>query len=270
MAYWQEYTFSTKAQFVIDFAAFAAANGWTINANGTYGSSYRRVHFSKGSAHFECYEDATSTKLIGCTGYAAGSNPDAQPGVSGVKNFMPTVGVRYWLVSTVVAIYIGAEVSAGGAVYWGCFYAVQEKIGNWNGGHGLHQPLNSNRIFNSGCYGTSQGSNQMYFEGAWSPTTVAGAVSGSTTSDLSLLDRQPFKYNAGILPLPVGLFRHNLSTTTLKHPLGFAPGLFRINAGDVYVMKEELVIGADTYLVMPINHNVVGSTNHDLLFKLGA
>ena len=272
MAYYQQYTFSTLAQVVDDFAAFVAANGWTIDANNTYGaSSYRRVHFHQGEAHFELYEDGSSIQMLGCTSYDSGQLPSNQPGKSGgSKSFLPGASCRYWFVSTVGAIYIGLEWSLGGFVVWGGFFRIQEKIGSWNNGFGLVD-IYSGVMLHSTAYNVSSGALQLYYNGAWTPMATAGGVGGSAGIDIELAAKQPFKFNAGILPIPVLLWFYNTIDTTKKHPLGFAPGVYRFNGGNVYVMMQEIVIGGTTYLPVPAYNNVLGGvSNNDFLFKLGA
>lgn len=269
MAYYQQYTYSTKEQFIIDFAAFIAANGWTIDANGTYSGSYRRVHFHQGEAHFELYNDASYIQMLGCTAYDGGQTPANQPGKSTGRTFNVPASCKYWFFSTVGAIYIGVEQSVGGNIGWGAIFRVQEKIGSWDNGFGLIAPVNGT-MFHQSSYNTSVGILQLYYAGAWTPTTAAGAIGGSVNIDITLVNKQPFKFNAGILPIPVLLYRYNTSDTSKKHPLGFVPGLYRTNGGNIYVMMQEIVIGGATYLIMPSNGSVVGGTNNDFLFKLGA
>lgn len=110
----------------------------------------------------------------------------------------------------------------------------------------------------------------LWINGAWSymgGTAQVGSIKGSIDYDIILSNKQPCRLNAAILPVPVKLYACN-ATTSLLHPVGKAPSIFRINAGNVYVAEETLPIGGVDHLVMPYGVAAVGS--RDLLFRLSA
>lgn len=269
MALYQQYTCTTANQYVQDFAAFAAANGWAIDFNGAYLTSYWRVHLHSGDAHFEMRSfSATGVYLSGCTGYTPATTPALQPGYSGAeRNFTLTVGGVYWFVSVLGAIYFSLSSTS---IFWGAIFLIQKKIGNFTGGGGFCIPI-ANALFQANCYASTGGYAQVFYNDQWSPSVAAGGLAGSNVGSWTMAaGRQPIAYNAGLMPLPVLLGITNTSDTTKIHPLGFAPGLYRTNGGDIYNIADELVIGSDTYLLMPGQTAGIGSTSGENLFHLGA
>lgn len=269
MALYQNYTFTTANQYVQDIAAFALANGWTLDFNGVYLTSYWRCHFHKGDAHFEMRSySATGVYLSSCTGYTAGTTPALQPGYSGAERVIPNnAGNTYWLVSVVGAIYFTWSYTT--TVSWGAVFNVQDKIGAWSNGWGFLVP--SSVIFATNCYLTAGGFGVIYYNGGWSASVAAGGLLGTNAvnSDLAM-ENQPMFCNGGLMPLPVLLLLGNATDSTKLHPLGFAPGIYKTSSGDIYNLAEELIIGGDTYLLMPDSGITVGLINGDILFKLGA
>ena len=271
MAYYQTVTFTTVNQFLIDLSAFLSANGWTIDYDGVYSTSYRRLHFHKGEAHFDFYS-STSTKIymFGCTGYASGSAPNAQPGVSGSRDF--TLSTSYptiHFVSTQGAVYFGYIGS--GSTYWGSVFIVKEKIGSWSNGFGLQAVTTGANFFGGSAYSTTVGYAQLYYNGVWSTYGAAagGFTGGNYGADLGS-QKSLNVYNGGLVPQRVVLFINNSSDSTKKHPVGYAPGLYKANAGDIYDFAETVTIGSDTYLFLPSYSTSIGDgTYGDFLFKLG-
>jgi hypothetical protein len=273
MAYYEFHdTTMTSNQILIDLAAFVAANGWVIDFDGVYNTSYRRLHFHKGQAHFDLYSSSVLAGIMyGCTGYSAGSAPNAQPGVSAAKTFAALAAPSgYWFISTVGGIYICFLATTSlNFTNWICFFTLQDKIGAWADGFGLSGGA-SGDLFDTGwCASPEYG--QLYYNGIWSGTAIAlgGVVGTTTTSDLPT--KAPNYYNAGIVPFPVLLSLCSLADTTKRQPLGYAPGLYRSNGGDIYNIADELTIGTDTYLILPRMYNYIGQAGSgDYLFKLGA
>lgn len=240
--YQYNFTFSTVAQFLTDIATFADGNGWTVN---TLSSTLCVV--TKGAVTWTIeYSSGTSIKM--------------KSGASGYAYMTMNPGDAYAFVSCGASLFIGRSVS--GIWVWGGLANISTKVGAWAGGIGVCG-------FSSSPFQTSA----ITFDvnGVWSPASGAGAVWISTNDDLYMMDKQPFTYNAGILPAQVMAFALH-TDTSLYRPLGYIDGLYRFRAGDIYVMGEELVIGADTYLAMPMGSSGLSSSAQarDLLFKLGA
>lgn len=272
MALYQSYTFTTANQWLIDFAEFVAANGWTIDYDGVYNTSYRRVHFHKGTAHFDFYSaSATAIVEIGCTGYDSGTTPALQPG-AGIISRQNTfgVGVAYMFVSTPGAIYFGNNELSIGAWYWGSIFTVQSKVGNWTDGHGLSQAAAA--FFGTNAHTNGNGYAQIYYNGGWSPaqSAAAGCLHG-TGVQTELPTKQPNFYNGAIIPFPIILFIYNVTDSTKRHPIGYLPGVYGCCGGDIYSPGDQIIIGSDTYIIMPLgNANIGVATTGDLLFKLGS
>jgi hypothetical protein len=99
---------------------------------------------------------------------------------------------------------------------------------------------------------------------------VAGGLCGSNVAGGNIWNAQPILNNTGIVPIPVLLMLGYPLDSSKRVPLGFAPGFYRTNGGDIYNIADELVIGSDTYLMMPGNAAYIGSASGENLFKLGA
>lgn len=251
---------------------FAADNGWTVDFDGVYNTTWRRLHIHKGEAHFDFYSSATTTiNAYGCTGYAAGSTPANQPGahVSAVNyNFVFNGWFAFF--STVGGLYIGVKaITIAGTWGWGGVFIVQQKIGTWANGFGI--------TGTGGEWGFSATASnapsylRLYYNGAWSNAATAGGVVGLLETQGVYGYSLPNFYNAGILPFPVPLFLTNPTDTTKLTPLGSFPGLYFSNGGDLYDLFDTITIGSDTYMWMPTLKSMLGHQNYaDILFKLGA
>jgi hypothetical protein len=277
MAYVQSVTFTTANQYVIDLAAFVSANGWTVDINGVYDTSWRRLHFHKGSAHFEVVSTAAlAWGLYGCTGLNSGVAPNLQPGATTVKNenaygWLPTI--RF--ISTVGGIFVCAK----GTNYtqWEAFFIIQNKIGTWSDGWGIQGGVSNyggGGLMHTTAY-TPYIYAQLYINGAWtSMSTATGVTSNNSISSTFDLARtaQPSRYNMGLMPIPLTLFMHSSTTAGMKHPLGYLPGVYRTNVRDIYTFAEEFTIGADNYIALTNSESSVGLCvgMSDLILKLGA
>lgn len=270
MALYQQYTYSNNNTFLTDLATFLGSNGWTIDTNTVYNTSYRRLHAHKDALHFDAYTNAGSQVLFhGCTGWASGSEPNLQPGATPQKNFQSFVVEQpYWFVSVAGAIYIG--VFNGTSMSWAFFFHLIPKIGAWNDGFAVAGTVTGSML-SQNMHTSTGGNGQLYINSDWTPLVAAGSLQGSIyTSDLPASKGVNF-YNGGIVPQPVVLWLNNGSDSSKKHPIGYAPGLYRANGCDIYSIMEEIVIGSDTYLIMPSYAVTIGSfTYGDFLFKLGA
>lgn len=276
MAYYQKFTAATTAnQFLIDLAAFVAANGWTIDFDGVYNTSYRRLHFHQGAAHFDLYSNSTvGLELYGCTGYNGGLAPNLQPGVNGTgKSYAVVAGAAYWMISVKGGIYICMlALTTNVWTGWCSFFIIEDKVGSWLDGFGLAASSYSyGPPFANDWYGNPQ-YGQLYINGVWSPAAYADGVVGNVVAS-SLSTKMPNHYNGGLVPMPILLMKCPAVDSTKRLPLGYVPGVYQTNAGDIYTVGNELVIGSDTYLITPASSyfSKVGTVNQvDFLFKLGA
>lgn len=276
MALYQELTTTTSNQFLTDLAAFAAANGWTVDYSGVYNTSYYRIHISKGAAHFDAYSESTlGGKFYGCTGYSSGSPPASQPGVSAVKDFYLVASIPLWLISTTGGLYAGMKTVS--YFKWLALFIVSEKVGAWTDGHGLTVGITINSILplmSDEAYSTNYAA-QIYINGAWSGNKViANGLAGNNyiASGHMAATAQPCKCNQAMLFLPLVLFLHSTVDTTKKYPIGFLPGVSLSNSGSLYLTGDTFTVGTDTYIILPSLSLTVGAgtINTDLLFKLGA
>lgn len=273
--YYQSYTFTTANQFVIDLATFAEANGWTIDLNAVYLTSYRRLHLHKGAAHFELRSySATQVYLSGCTGYG-GTSPATAPGYCGRENILAnTVGQTYRFVSTPNALYFhNAQVNP----YWGGMFTITDKVGAWTEGFGFQASVSAGKLFSTTACLATNGGAQIYYNGTWSPVCTTSLLANSfignfvSTKWVIPVTNQPNIYNGGLTPSPILLMLVSPLDTAKRVPIGFAPDLTVTNGGTIYSAWDELVIGADTYIITPPSgQTALGSTSGDQLFKLGA
>ena len=272
MALYQQYTFSTWNQILIDLSAFLAANGWAIDLDAVYNTSYRRLHVHRGEAHFDLYSSGSNITGHACTGYSSGSAPNAQPGASGSKVFAgSTSGMPYMFISTAMGVYIMLT-SSNTYAYLGAMWHSVPKIGSWANGFGM-SGTSIGGLFGPSAYASPNGSAQIYCNGEWSAyQAVAGGLSGGNyTSDLG--SNKGFSlYNAGLIPQPIPLFLGNTSDSSKKHPIGYAPGLYKANCHDVYEQGDVIIIGGDTYLaIAQYTSGTMGSITYgDFIIKLGA
>lgn len=271
MARYQSYTFTTANQCLMDLSAFVSANGWTIDFDGVYNTTYRRLHIHKGIAHFDLYSTSTTNiRIYGCTGYDSAKAPSLQPNVSAYRDYSNTATYTFWLVSTSGGLFFTTAASTG-RFLWGSLFAVTDKIGSWADGIVMSVPPYSASPFSTNWYGSSYGYALMYYESQWSTNGLdaGGLCGGLITSDIST--KQPCAYNCGLVPFPIPLFILNGTDYTKKHPVGYVPGVYKCNGGDVYSIADEIIIGGDTYVIFPSNAvDIGGSSVSDMLFRLGA
>ena len=273
MPYYQSYTYTTSNQYLIDLAAFAAANGWTIDLDVVYLTSWRRLHIHKGAAHYE-FRSSTATvyNVSGCTGYG-GTSPTTAPGYCGAeRTIVSVVGQEYAFVSTQNALYFqNAQILSS----WGCLFTIVDKVGSYTEGFGFIG-AGAGLLFGTVACTTSTGGAQVFYNGAWSTaaanTVPGGALVGIVTSTMPIPTiNQPNMYNAGLTPCPVLLMIAYTLDASKRIPLGFAPGYFLSNPGSIYSIWDEIIIGADTYLFANQSNEAFKNTAYGaILFKLGA
>lgn len=273
MALYQFYTFTSTDQLISDLNDFALANGWSVDFFGLY-SSHNRLHIHKGSNHFEIwYSSSTVANINGCSAYSGGSAPASQPGASGTKALGSlAAGVLYCFVSCGTSMYLGSTASSGaGSWAWAPIGEVIDKLGSWTGGQ-LVSGKPANAVIYNGTFDLTSGhAGQLFYNGSWTPNSsgvVAGAVAGSG-GEFELLKCQPSTFNGGILPIKIKLWVRNATTPTLLYPIGYAPGIYRVNGGDIYSVGDIIPIGEVDHLIMPALYPTIGNvTYHDVLFAL--
>lgn len=273
MAAYEFFTATTTDLFIANIKAKAEAYGWTIDFFGTY-SGHNRLHLHNADgAHFEIwYSSSTSANIVGCTGYSSGSAPTAQPGVSGLGYFQGTY--PHFIVVGPHAIFIKVFI----ATYYQFmhFGAINDKIGTWTGGAFLSHTTSTSYTHSLWglSYGTSSLYSQVLINGSWTTRdfSVAGtagavvAISGS-----QLIGKMPHAYSGGILPIPLLLTLVNATTTSYRHPIGYAPDLRYFRPGDLYAQLEELVINGEKWV--GVNQDEAGVTfanAPDILIRLAA
>jgi hypothetical protein len=278
MAYTQSFTTSTANQLLLDLSSFVSSNGWTVDLDAVYNTSYRRLHFHKGLAHYELYSTGPlSFNSLSCTGFNGGQAPAAQPGSStDITAAFDAAGNPLIFVSTVGGIYM---FEAGtNYIHHAAFFTVVSKVGVWSDGWGIVCGMNlyaNDVLMSPGAYSTNHWAT-LYYNGAWTPTaTKAGALSGNNYLSVAnaLHANQPNTFNRGILPLPITLFIYDTIDSSLKRPIGYLPGAYKIGGGDLFTIGETFTIGADTYIAIPGRDKTFGTNTYssaDLLFKLGA
>lgn len=269
MALYESHTFTTANQFLQDLSAFLTLNGATVDFSGVYNTNYYRVHFHIGDAHFDFY--STSSILIylyACTGYSSGSSPSAQPGATDIKNFTSAVGQPYVFVSVLNAIYIGAIYS--GSYRWCGLGTIAEQQGGYT--QGFFVTTMANNLFSAAMYSISGGAAQLYYNDSWTTYNSAyNALCGDVGQGGGIsISKQPNDYNGAIHPFVISAYLTNSSDNTKYHPIGVFPGIFKGNGGDIYSVGEEIPNGDDTYIIYPRGADIIGDTNGDFFFKLGA
>lgn len=266
------FTATTTNLFIENIKTQAEGYGWIIDFFGIW-SGQNRLHLHNAAgAHFEIWYNFTdSARIAACTGYSAASAPTAQPGVSGsglIHTHHPTD-----IVCTPNTVFIKCGYVQPRVMHFG---TMVNKLGVWSGGTFFSSTQAS------GSFGTffrlwEQTSsvtmyNQMLIDGVWSAlsgnTSTTNIVHGALGAN-ALETRMPFKYSAGIIPVPLLLVQRNGAGN--KVPLGYAPDVYMFSGGDVYAPLEVLTIGGVQYLAL----NATGAAgtytdNATLLIRLAS
>ena len=259
MAYYEIGTHFGPNDFILKLKDFAEQAGWTIDYYIT-----GRTHMHRDAYHFEVtYYNATAFNVYACTGYADGQAVTSQPGVSGrvEHNISYNVTAAHFFAASSTALYHGRYNSTYGQYNWGGFGWISDKIGAWNGGQFVAGGAwNSTDFFRS-----EQDEGYLYYEG-----DVGGGLLGNYKCNGGgvLSGKMPFYFNAGIIPVPITLFRKNPANTAQRIPIGYAPGVCVGYGGNVYTVGETITIGADSWVWAPGDTGSSASMA-ELLFKLG-
>lgn len=244
---------TTTDLFIANIKAKAEAYGWTIDFFGTYLTHNRlHLHNSDGS-HFEIwYQSATLVNIRGCTGYASGSIPTDQPGVS--ANVQLYSNYWHFIVIGKHSIFIKGSYSTG-AYYIMQFGTVVDKKGGWTGGHCISSCVTATGF--DLWLGYATGYSQVYINGSWSTQVSANGGGVKGICDSELYTKMPFAYSGGIMPVPMMLVQLDPTTPANLHPIGYAPDFRSFNGGDVYAPLTTMTLDGEVWL--PFSRFEIGS-----------
>ena len=254
--------------FISDLASFLVANGWT---NDLVTSS--RIHTHKGGWHFELFYSTVYFYVIGCTSYDSGQGSTTQPGTGpntgAAANILGSTGGYYRFVSTPTTITIftvnANYVATSRTISFG--YGITP-IGGWTGG-GFYSAGNGVNGYPPVYTVNSYASFSMYVNGAWTPLALAGGANGLLGTSSTLYQKMPFIYNGGLLPIPITLFKRDVSVTSNFHPLGVAPDIRSISGGSIYLDLDTLTYNGQTWTCLnSLVPYAVGPC--DFLMRLGS
>jgi len=261
MAAYEFFAATTTNLFIQNIKTKAEAYGWTIDFFGLYSGNNRLHLHNADGAHFEIWYSTTAiVNLVSCTGYDSGATPTAQPGVSATQ-FMSSNWMHFIAVGP-HAIFLKLTNSTSAGYRCHQFGYINDKIGAWSGGNCISNANVSTTFLNylNGLWclnNTLSASNtgQVLINGAWSSN---GNITGTSwpggtikpTAAPTLYSKMPFAYSGGILPVPLLLTQVDLVTTTLFHPIGYAPDVRFFNGGSTYVQLEEITINGEKWIAL--------------------
>jgi hypothetical protein len=246
--------------------SFCTDNGWTADLN-----TSTRAHIHKGSDHFELAVVSTTIHVVGCTGYNSGNPYNNQPGsgpiTAGIINLQSNP-LYYRLMSTENMIFCTFYNTTLASIRCIVFGSGINPFGSWTGGQFYSGGTGANGtgwFMNSSAYSYFS----VFFNGAWTPLTLANGVNGLLDVNTTLRSRMPSTYNTGILPLPVILYKRDATTTSMFHPLGILPDIMAFSGGDNYADLDTVSIGGSTYTAINVYSGQDPSQDATYLVKLG-
>lgn len=219
MALYQIYNWSNGTTYLADLQSFAEANGWTASLS----NAGKTCTIAKGGESYEFKWSSGTTITLGSGSSGSLSLSYSSPG-------------QYMFISCGSSLFVGSASSSWGWRYGGVC-RISAKTGVWSGGTAIIRHTTA-AAFES-CL--------VKIDNEWTPSSGAGSVSAGLSSPL--LDYQPFHYNAGIMPMPVMMYRA-WPTTSQKQPLGYIDGVYGISCGNIYRSFDEIIIGGKPYLVI--------------------
>lgn len=262
MAAYEFFAATTTNLFIENIKTKAQAYGWTIDFFGLYSGNNRLHLHNADGAHFEIWYSTTAVvNLVSCTGYDSGAIPTAQPGVSATQvmssNWMHLIAVG----PHAIFIKLTNNVHVSGYRVHQFGY-INDKIGSWSGGNCISNAVTSTTFMNylSALWSlnnnaSANSTGQVLINGVWSSNSAITNISwpGGTikpTVAATLHSKMPFAYSGGILPVPLLLTQVDPVTTSLFHPIGYAPDVRFFNGGNTYVQLEEITINGEKWLAL--------------------
>lgn len=273
MAYVETGTFTSYADFYSTLAIFMAANGWAIDV-----STSTRLHAHKGGCHIELWF-STYSYMMGCSGYDSGAESADQPGGPGVgtHNAIHLSSPSYYrFIATPNAIYafVSGSYDAYAKYCLLAFGTIIEKVGGWTDGiffsaNGVQNIGAGSASGQTPLSSDSFGNFRVMINGDWTPLSIAGGACGQINVATTFYQKQPFVYNAGILPMPADIFMRDIGSTELLHPLGRLPDVLLFDGGSLYADGDTITIGAETWLCSNADPRNVGAPPIRYLFRVG-
>lgn len=220
-----------------------ADDGWAVDLD-----TANRIHVHKDGYHFDIDAGASTNtmNLYACTGYSSGNAAANQPGASGAAEcyFIATssVDTRYEITVTGHNLYAFLDVQSAtqGGFCWG---VITDKIGTWTGGQFVQGKPGSASV---GIFSSANTNTRLSINGEWAPNATYGALVGMQDV-CSLRGEMPFHYSAGILRMPVPIFVRDVSNASLLHPAGYAPNIYMMRGGDVYMNGDTITFEGEQY-----------------------
>ena len=247
MALYQDYPWVSCNKFLDDLRDFALANGWVLDYQGSIGGwNGNVVHIHKGTSHFSLWVNADlhSINFIGCTTYSNSLGVNLQTNHSPELTFYDQMlGGGYSFASSGNSIYF--RTTYDGKDYWGALATIVDKIGVWEGGIFIITTMGNQYSFING--GTSYNALQ-YTLSSWALGNTAGGPY-SVMSNGTGMNFNPAPYNAGILPVPIPIYKRTVANNALFEPKGFMPGIYTASPGSCYIDKEQISIDGVPHLV---------------------
>ncbi len=275
MSYIETGTFTSDADFYSKLATFIQANGHTVDV-----LTSTRLHAHKGDIHIELWGSGGLFYMMGCAGYDSGAASAAQPGGpgAGIYNAIHYTSPSYYrFISTPNAIYVFV-VGHYTYSYKKCLLAwgtVVDKVGGWTGG--LFFSATGIQYVGSG---SGDGQNpassgaydhaQLYCNGSWTPLAAAGGMCGQIDVAATFYQKMPFKYNAGLLPVPANLFVRDTGASALLHPVGRLSDIMLFEGGSVYMDLDTITIGGEDWVCSNGDPMNPGTGSIRYLFRVGA
>ena len=261
MAYYSAVSITSANEFIAALNTFAPSNGWTVDLYSPSGNY--RLHMHLGDLHVDLQVySASALYLYGCTGFNSGAAASAQPGVSlsnAISGITGTITAHF--VSVLGGLYYVC-LGATAMVFNGGFFTISKKVGSYTGGLVVFATPVQPFVATMYLYG------QVYLNGSWSPHTQAKGLTGNATTHY-IASRQPCRYNAAIVPCEITLFVRD-SAGTKYSPIGFVPGTYLCNGGDIYSIGDTITIGSDDHVILPSSTYYIGGASNDLLFKIAS
>lgn len=290
MAY-SEQTASSPDDIINKVAAFASANGWTIDAN-TLSGSNRTLTLRNGTDYIHVYNtDTANIRVRASVGYTAGQAPANHPNPSGEA--LANLGVGpytkiYMFANAAPSPHIHVVIELTGGIFRFVSFGMLEKLGAWTGGTYVdasywstnqsyryqwmtyHSPL-----FDSYSNGAQRGNIRVDIAldgraNAWADLTYNGAYRAytglfggqSSQSDgngylmSQFYNRNNASFSGQVTLGTIGVDVQRVGG--LWSPLGAYPAVRYLNMAR-FNPGQEVPVGTDTWKVFPMCRKGAGS-----------